>query len=319
MATTIISRKQDLDSNTPVARGHGVDAAARRTARWFVAPALALMGLVAAFPIGYAVWLSMHQYSVRVAGLSRFVGLKNYIDALASDAWWQAFSQTFVFAFVSVSLEVLLGVSMALLLNLAFRGRALMRSALLVPYAILTVVSAITWQAMFDPHLGLITEVLRTFGLPGGDTIWLAESGYAMTVMIMADVWKTAPFVALLVLAGLQVIPSDVYEASALDGATKSQTFFRITLPLLRPAILLAAMLRLLDALRVFDLPFVLTRGANGTGSMSLLAYQQLRESRLVGEGSALSILTFLTVMVVAVIYLRFAGGNLRSTTKDQT
>lgn len=318
METSTISRKREHTSAPPVRHGRGVDAAARRTALWFVAPALALMGLVAAFPIGYAIWLSLHQYSVRVAGLSRFVGFKNYIDALVSEAWWQAVSQTFIFATISVSLEVLLGVSMALLLNLAFRGRALMRSALLVPYAILTVVSAITWQAMFDPHLGLITEVLRTFGLPGGDTIWLAESGYAMAVMIMADVWKTAPFVALLVLAGLQVISSDVYEASALDGATKVQTFFHITLPLLRPAILLAAILRLLDALRVFDLPFVLTRGANGTGSMSLLAYQQLRESRLVGEGSALSILTFLTVMVVAVIYLRFAGGNLRGTAKDK-
>ncbi|POH73264.1 carbohydrate ABC transporter permease [Arthrobacter glacialis] len=313
-----ISRERELTSAAPVRHSRSVDAAARRTAFWFVAPALTLMGLVAAFPIGYAIWLSMHQYSVRVSGLSRFVGFKNYIDALASEAWWQAFGQTFTFATISVSLEVLLGVGMALLLNLAFRGRALMRSALLVPYAILTVVSAITWQAMFDPHLGLITEVLRTLGMPGGDTIWLAESGYAMAVMIMADVWKTAPFVALLVLAGLQVISSDVYEASALDGATKLQTFFFITLPLLRPAILLAAILRLLDALRVFDLPFVLTRGANGTGSMSLLAYQQLRESRLVGEGSALSILTFLTVMVVAVIYLRFAGGNLRGTTKEK-
>lgn len=318
MAIMTRSHKPEMKPPTLARQGPGVDAAARRTARWFVAPALALMGLVAAFPIGYAIWLSMHQYSLRVAGLSRFVGLNNYIDALVSEAWWQAVGQTFVFATVSVSLEVLLGVSMALLLNLAFRGRALMRSALLVPYAILTVVSAITWQAMFDPHLGLITEVLRTLGLPGGETIWLAESGYAMAVMIMADVWKTAPFVALLVLAGLQVIPSDVYEASALDGATRFQTFFRITLPLLRPAILLAAILRLLDALRVFDLPFVLTRGANGTGSMSLLAYQQLRESRLVGEGSALSILTFLTVMVVAVIYLRFAGGNLRGAAKDK-
>jgi ABC-type sugar transport system permease subunit len=284
-----------------------------------VSPALVLMVLVAAFPIGYAAWLSLNQYSVRVPGLSRFVGLHNYATALASPEWWQAFRQTFVFAIVSVSLEVVIGVGMALLLNLAFRGRALLRSALLMPYAVLTVVSAITWQAMFDPHLGLVTKVLSTLGLPGGDTIWLAEQGYAMAVVIVADVWKTVPFVALLVLAGLQVIPGDLYEAAALDGATKRQTFLRVTLPLLRPAILLAAILRLLDALRVFDLPFVLTRGANGTSSMSLLAYRELREARLVGEGSALSILTFLTVMVVALLYLRFAGGNLRGAMKENS
>jgi multiple sugar transport system permease protein len=270
------------------------------------------MAIVAAFPVGYAIWLSLNQYSLRVPGLSRFVGLGNYTAALASDRWWQAVGQTFAFAVISVALEVALGVGMALLLNLAFRGRAVLRSVLLVPYAVLTVVSAITWQTMFDPHLGLVTNVLSMLGLPAGDVIWLAEPGYAMAIVILADVWKTVPFVALLVLAGLQVIPSDVYEAASLDGATKAQTFFRVTLPLLRPAIALAAILRLLDALRVFDLPFVLTRGANGTASMSLVAYEELRENRLVGEGSALSILTFVTVMIVALVYLRFAGTNLR-------
>ncbi|MFT4234429.1 MAG: sugar ABC transporter permease [Microbacterium sp.] len=292
-----------------------MDADARRTARWFVTPAVVLMALVAAFPIGYAIWLSLNQYSLKVAGLSRFVGLGNYAEALTESSWWHAVANTFVFAIISVILEVIIGVGISLLLNLAFRGRAVLRSVLLVPYAILTVVSAITWQTMFDPHLGLVTTVLTRIGLPAGDIIWLAEPGYAMAILIVADVWKTAPFVGLLVLAGLQVIPDDVYEAAALDGASKLQTFFRVTLPLLRPAIALAAMLRLLDALRVFDLPFVLTRGANGTTSMSLLAYQQLRESRLVGEGSALSILTFIVVMIVALVYIRFSGSNLRADT----
>lgn len=299
-------------------RTFGYDRAERRLAVRMVAPSLILMFLVAAVPIGYAVWLSLHQYSVRQAGLSRFVGLDNYLDALSSGAWWSAFGQTFTFAAASVSLELVLGTAMALLLNMTFRGRGLLRTLVLLPYAILTVVSAITWQTMFEPTLGLVTTVLRGLGLPGGDIVWLGESGYAMAVIVLADVWKTAPFVALLVLAGLQVIPAEVYEAAELDGSTKWTTFINITLPLLKPAIVLAAIFRTMDALRVFDLPFVLTRGANGTESMSMLAYTELRENRLVGEGSALSILTFLTVMAVSVIYIRFAGGNIRAAAQEK-
>jgi multiple sugar transport system permease protein len=282
------------------------------------APSLILMALVAAVPIGYAIWLSLNQYSVRTAGLSRFVGLDNYIAALTSQEWWAAFGQTFTFAAFSVTLELILGTAMALLLNLAFRGRALLRTVVLLPYAIVTVVSAITWQTMFQPDLGLVTNVLSALGLPGGDVVWLGERGYAMAVIVLADVWKTTPFAALIILAGLQVISSETYEAAELDGASKWQTFVHITLPLLRPAIVLAAIFRTMDALRVFDLPFVLTRGANGTESMSMLAYGELRENRLVGEGSALSILTFLTVMVVSVIYIRFGGGNIRDVAKEE-
>lgn len=283
-----------------------------------VAPALAVMALVAAFPIGYAIWLSLHKYSLKQAGLSKWVGLENYTTALTSPAWWSAVGNTFLFAFVSVGLELVIGIAMALLLNVTFRGQGVLRSLVLIPYSVLTVVSAITWQTMFDPNLGLVTRMLQDFGLPGGDVVWLGSRGYAMAVVILADVWKTAPFVALLVLAGLQSISEDVYEAASLDGATKPQTFFRITLPLLTPAIAVAAVFRLLDALRVFDLPYVLTRGANGTTTMSMISYQQLREQRLTGEGSALSILTFLTVMVVAVIYIRMGGGNLREISKER-
>jgi multiple sugar transport system permease protein len=295
----------------------GVDHEQRRTAALMVAPALVIMFLVAAVPIGYAIWLSLNVYSVRQAGLSQFVGMTNYWNALTTHEWWQAFGQTFFFAVTSVALEVVLGVAMGLLLNMGFRGRGLLRSALLVPYAVLTVVSAITWQAMFESNLGLVTGILRALGLPGGEHVWLAEPGYAMAVIIAADVWKTAPFVALLVLAGLQVIPGDVYEAADLDGATRWQAFWRVTLPLLRPAIALAAIFRMLDALRIFDLPFVLTQGANGTETMSMLAYQELHEGRLIGQGSALSILTFATVMLVSLVYIRFAGGNIRDVAQE--
>jgi multiple sugar transport system permease protein len=298
-------------------RASGHDRAERRLAVRMTAPSLILMALVAAVPIGYAIWLSLNQYSIRQAGLSRFVGLDNYVSALSSSEWWSAFGQTFLFAGLSVSLELVLGTAMALLLNLAFRGRALLRTVVLLPYAVVTVVSAITWETMFEPNLGLVTQILSGLGMPAGNIVWLGEPGYAMAVVVLADVWKTTPFAALIILAGLQVIPQETYEAAELDGAGKWQSFWGVTLPLLKPAIVLAAIFRTMDALRVFDLPFVLTRGANGTESMSMLAYKELRENRLVGEGSALSILTFLTVMVVSMVYVRFAGSNIRAVSKE--
>jgi len=206
---------------------------------------------------------------------------------------------------------------MALAMHSAFKGRGLLRTVVLVPWAILTVVCAITWRTIFEPNLGFASTVLDTFGLPGASTVWLGEDGYAMAVLIVADVWKTAPFMALLLLAGLQVIPDDVYEAAKVDGATTFQRFTRITLPLLTPAILVALIFRTLDALRIFDLPFVLTGGAHGTNTLSLEAYEELRENRLIGLGSALSILTFLIVMVVAFLYIRFVGGNIRALTEE--
>ena len=293
------------------------DHAERRLAAAMTAPSLVLMALVAAVPVGYAIWLSLNQYSLRQAGLSRFVGLGNYADALAGTDWWRAFGQTFLFAGCSVSLEIVLGTGMAMLLNLAFRGRALLRTVVLVPYAIITVVSAITWQTMFDPTTGFVPQILAALHLPGAGVVWLGEQGYSMAVIVMADVWKTTPFAALIILAGLQVISQETYEAAELDGAGRWKAFVHVTLPLLRPAIVLAAIFRTLDALRIFDLPFVLTHGANGTQSMSMLAYSQLNENRLVGQGSALSILTFLTVMIVSAVYIRFGGGNIRDIARE--
>ncbi|TQJ41187.1 carbohydrate ABC transporter membrane protein 1 (CUT1 family) [Arthrobacter sp. SLBN-112] len=293
------------------------DHAERGLAAGMTAPALILMALVAAVPICYAIWLSLNQYSLLQAGLSRFVGLGNYVEALTGQDWWKAFGQTFLFAACSVALEMVLGTGMALLLNLAFRGRAVLRTVVLVPYAIITVVSAITWQTMFDPTTGFIPQILTALHLPGAGVVWLGEQGYAMAVIVMADVWKTTPFAALIILAGLQAISQETYEAAELDGAGRWKTFVNVTLPLLRPAIVLAAIFRTLDALRIFDLPFVLTHGANGTQSMSMLAYSELNENRLVGQGSALSILTFLTVMIVSAVYIRFGGGNIRDIARE--
>ncbi len=280
-------------------------------------PSFLVIALVAAYPIAYALWLSMHEYSVRVAGLSRWVGLNNYIDALTGREFWSAFGITFLFTAVSVTLELFLGLVFALIMHEAFRGRTLIRTVVLVPYATLTVVTAILWRTMFEPQLGMVNSVLSTLGLPGRDIVFLGEQGTALAVMIIADVWKTAPFMALLLLAGLQVIPKDLYEAARVDGATGWQRFRSITLPLLIPAITVALIFRTLDALRIFDLPAVLTNGANGTTTLSLHAYQELTLNRLIGEGSALSVLTFLTVMGVSFLYIRFVGGNIRALTED--
>ncbi len=282
-----------------------------------VAPALAVIALVAAYPIIYAVWLSLHEYSVITPGLSRFVGLDNYSEALGSSEFWDAMKTTLLFTAISVALELVIGLAMALVMHAAFRGRALLRAVVLVPWAILTVVTAITWRTIFEPNLGFVNNMLETLGLPGSDVLWLGEEGYALGVMILADVWKTAPFMALLILAGLQGIPNELHDAAKVDGATTWQRFRRITLPLLVPAITVALIFRTLDALRIFDLPYVLTKGANGTETLSLIAQEELVTQRNTGLGSALSLLTFFTVMGVSFLYIRFVGGNIRALTQD--
>jgi len=289
----------------------------RRLAAYLVSPSLIVIIAVAAFPIGYAIWLSLHQYSLIHPGLSRWVGLDNFRDAITSHSFWNATKVTFIFTVISVTLELIIGLAMALLMHAAFFGRSLLRAVVLVPWAVLTVGTAMMWRTIFDADLGFANQVLQALHLPGSHTVWLGQNGYAMAVLIFADVWKTAPFMALLLLAGLQVIPDDVYEAAKVDGATAWQRFMRITLPLLRPAILVALIFRTLDALRIFDLPFVLTQGSNGTTTLSLYAYQQLTQNRLIGPGSALAVLTFLIVMIVSFLYIRLVGGNIRALAEE--
>jgi len=284
----------------------------RNLARKMIAPSLILIAVVAAYPIIYAVWLSLHEYSVITPGLSRWAGLRNYTNAFQSKEFTDSIRNTFVFTVFSVFFELVLGLAMALIMHNATKGKGLLRTVILIPWAVLTVVTAITWQTIFEPNLGLVNTVLRTLHLPGAETVWLGQKPQAMEVLIIADVWKTAPFMALLILAGLQVIPGDVYDAAKVDGANAWQRFRRITLPLLTPAILVALIFRTLDALRIFDLPFVLTKGANGTNTLSFEAYQELRQNNLIGLGSAMSIITFLIVMAVSFLYIRFVGGNIR-------
>jgi multiple sugar transport system permease protein len=301
-----------VTAGTPTRRSRGISE--RRLAAYMVSPSLLLIALVAAYPIGYAIWLSLHEYSVRVAGLSRWAGsfgLRNYSNILQDPEFWDAVQNTFVFTAASVTLEVIIGMGMALAMHSAFRGQGLLRTTVLVPWAVLTVVTAMMWRTIFDPTLGIVNALLGT------DIVWLGESPEAMIVMIIADVWKTAPFMALLLLAGLQVIPGEIYEAAKVDGATMWQRYRRITLPLLMPALLVALIFRTLDALRIFDLPFVLTKGAHGTNTLSLEAYQTFTANNIIGEGAALAVLTFLIVMAVSFVYIRFVGGNIRGMAED--
>jgi multiple sugar transport system permease protein len=286
----------------------------RRLAAYMVAPSVALIALVALWPIIYAIWLSLHEYSLRQAGLSRWAapaGFGNYQDALQSAEFWSATRVTFIFTIASVILETIIGLAMALAMHSAFKGQGLLRTVVLVPWAVLTVVTAVMWKTIFDPNLGFVNSLLGT------NTVWLGEEPQALMVMIFADVWKTAPFMALLLLAGLQVIPGEIYEAAKVDGANMWQRFRKITLPLLLPALLVALIFRTLDALRAFDLPKVLTNGANDTTTLSLLAQKTFQENRLYGEGSALSILTFIIVMAVSFGYIRLVGGNIRGMTEE--
>ncbi len=283
----------------------------RRLAFFMVSPSMLLIAVVAAYPIIYAIWLSLHEYSVRVAGLSRWAGLSNYTDALSNPDFWDAMVTTLIFSAASVSLELVIGLGMALCMHEAFKGQGVLRTVVLVPWAVLTVVTAIMWRTIFESPQGFVNSIL------GGDTVWLGQEPHALIVIIIADVWKTAPFMALLILAGLQTIPGEIYEAASVDGATKIQRFWKITLPLLTPAILVALIFRTLDALRIFDLPYVLTKGANGTTTLSLIAQQTFAENRIYGLGAAYSILTFITVMIVAAIYIRTVGGNIRGLAED--
>jgi len=288
----------------------------RRLAAYMLAPSLIIILLVAAYPILYAIWLSMHDYSVINPGVSRVDIFGNYKDALTSSEFWAAFRTTFVFTIVAVFLETAIGLGMALAMHSAFKGQGILRTVVLVPWAVLTVVTAIMWRTIFEAPLGLVPSILEKVGI-GENVVWLGERPYALIVMIIADVWKTAPFMALLILAGLQVIPGELYEAAKVDGAKTWQRFTRITLPLLKPAILVALIFRTLDSLRIFDLPYVLTKGAQGTSTLSLIAYQELQQNQIIGLGSALSVLTFIIVMAVSLLYIRFVGGNIKALTED--
>ncbi len=273
----------------------------------FVLPALSVIGLVAVFPVFYVFYLSLHK-KVLAFNISTFTGLDNYIYLLGDSRFWNALKNTAYFTGVSVALELMLGLSVAVLLNRAFKGKGFMRAVVLIPWAVPTVVSAKMWEWIYNTDFGILNYILGT------DVNWLGSTFWAINAAIFMDVWKTTPFVALLLIAGLQVIPTDLYSAAKVDGAGNWYIFTRITLPLLMPVILIVLVFRTLDAFRVFDAVYVLTGGgpANTTETLSIYAYKVLFQLLQFGYGSTLSVIVFLCVGLISVFYAGLLSRSIR-------
>jgi trehalose/maltose transport system permease protein len=275
-----------------------------RSAWIFMAPMLLVLALVAGWPLLRTFWFGFTDASLSDLEASEFVGLINYYYLLQDPDWWNAVWNTFVFAAVSVTLETILGLAIALALHAHFRGRGLLRAAVLIPWAIPTVVSAQMWSWMFNDVFGVINHVLVGLHLIEQPIAWTASPDTALIAVIMVDVWKTTPFMALLLLAGLQMLPQECYESARIDGVHPIKVFLKVTLPLLKPALMVAVIFRVLDALRIFDLIYVMTGNNRETMSMSVYARQQLVDFQDVGYGSAAATLLFLTIALFTVIYL---------------
>ncbi len=283
----------------------------RRAAFLFVTPAIVAIAAVALGPIAWTMWESLHRHDLRMPWLGRpFVGLANYEEALGELRFWSALGHTIIFTVASVALELLLGVVLALALNGAGRGRGVLRAAALLPWAIPTVVVALVWRFMFESPGGVVNAMLVGTGVLSAPVTWLADPAAAWVPVILADVWKTTPFVALLLLAGLQQIDPALYESAALDGAGTGRQLFSITLPLLRPALAVALIFRSLDAFRVLDVIYVLTGGGPGTATepLSLYAFTAMFRELRFGFGAALSTIVFAVSFVLALAWIRLLG-----------
>ncbi|MFM9377745.1 carbohydrate ABC transporter permease [Gordonia sp. VNK21] len=276
----------------------------RRLAYWLVAPAAVVMALVTGYPIVYAIWLSLTDANLRDPGEQKFVGLSNYGTVLSSNYWWTALAVTVCITVVSVLIELVLGMAIAMVMHRAMFGKGLVRTVVLIPYGIVTVAAAISWKYAWTPGTGYLANLLPDGSAP------LTEQIPALSIVVLAEVWKTTPFMALLLLAGLALVPDDLLKAAQVDGAGAWTRLFRITLPLMKPAILVALLFRTLDAFRIFDNIYVLTAGNHDTGSVSMLGYNNLFKAFNLGVGSAISILIFLCVAIIAGIFIKGFGAS---------
>jgi len=288
-----------------------------RAARLFLVPMIAALALVAAWPLLRTIWFSFTDTSLNDLAGGKWIGFDNYLNirtlssgrtvyrgTLVDPAWWNAVWNTFRFAIVSVSIETVLGLMVALVLNAEFRGRGLVRAAILIPWAIPTIVSAKLWAWMLNDQFGIINDMLLSVGLIDQKIAWTANVDTAMFAVLIVDVWKTTPFMALLCLAGLQMIPRDMYEAAKIDGIHPVKVFFKVTLPLVKPALMVAVIFRLLDALRIFDLIYVLTPNSSATKTMSIISRENLIDFDKFAYGSAQSTLLFLIIALSVILYI---------------
>ncbi|MBC2772053.1 sugar ABC transporter permease [Rhizobium sp. AQ_MP] len=304
----------------------GSDLSAQRTrSAWiFLAPTLLVLAMVAGWPLIRTIYFSFTNATLNNLEDAEFIGFSNYLTwitlqsgrtvwrgLLVDPAWWGAVWNTLRFTLISVSIETVLGLVVALVLNANFRGRGIVRAAILIPWAIPTIVSAKMWAWMLNDQFGILNDIFLNLGLISQKIAWTANPDTAMVAVLIVDVWKTTPFMALLILAGLQMVPQDIYEAAKIDGVHPVKVFWRITLPLIRPALMVAVIFRMLDALRIFDLIYVLTPNNSQTKTMSVMARENLFEFDKFAYGAAASTMLFLIIASITVLYIVFGRVNL--------
>ena len=292
----------DRPATTPSARIEASDRVRgeRRLGFYLTLPSYVVMLLVTAYPLGYALVLSLYNYRLTDPAGRSFVGLSNYLVILRDPVWWNDFLTTFAITVVTVAIELVVGFAFAFVMLRIVRGRGPLRTAILIPYGIVTVVSAFIWRYAFALDSGFVNQWLNL-----GDFNWFGDRWSAIFVICLSEIWKTTPFISLLLLAGLVQVPEELLEASKVDGATAWQRLIKVILPNMKAAIMVALLFRTLDAWRIFDNPFVMTGGANNTETISFLAYRQNVTLVNLGMGSAVSVMLFLTVVVIAWIFVK--------------
>ena len=303
MSTTTAGR---VTTTKPKRKKISDRAKAERRLGWLLcAPAVIVMLLVAGYPIVNAFVLSLQRADLRFPDANKFIGFDNYGTVLSSSLWWQDVFHTLIITGISVSIELVIGMLLALVMHRAIFGRGAVRTSILIPYGIVTVVAAFSWRYAWSLDSGWIP------GLLGIKTDPLTQTGWSYVAVIITEVWKTTPFMALLLLAGLALVPDELHEAAKVDGASAWQRFWRITVPLIKPAILVALLFRTLDAFRIFDSVFILTAGQNNTETVSILGYNQLLNRLNLGLGSTVSVLIFVMVVIIAAIFVKGFGTSL--------
>jgi len=304
----------DRPATTPSARIEASDRVRgeRRLGFYLTLPSYVVMLLVTAYPLGYALVLSLYNYRLTDPAGRSFVGLNNYWVILTDPVWWNDFLTTLMITVVTVAVELVLGFMFAFVMLRIVRGRGPLRTAILIPYGIVTVVAAFSWQYAWTPDKGYLAALLPDGSAP------LTNFGSALAIIIVAEIWKTTPFISLLLLAGLVQVPEDMQEAAKVDGATAWQRLWKVALPNMKAAIMVALLFRTLDAWRIFDNPFVMTGGANNTETISFLAYRQNVTLVNLGMGSAVSVMLFLTVVLIAWIFVKGFKTDLSQVRGDQ-
>lgn len=300
-----------LDESPPAARSRAPKSSVtarksseRKLAYWLVAPAAIVMLLVTGYPIIYAFWLSLNKATLTAPDENEFIWFSNYATVLSDSYWWNSLWVTVFITVISVIIELVLGMAIAMVMHRTIFGKGTIRTVVLIPYGIVTVAAAFSWYYAWTPGTGYLANLLPEGSAP------LTDHWQSLFIIILAEVWKTTPFMALLLLAGLALVPDDLLKAAQVDGAGAWTRLWKITIPLMKPAILVALLFRTLDAFRIFDNIYILTKGNHDTGSVSMLGYNNLFKAFNLGVGSAISILIFLCVAIIAFVFIKIFGAS---------